>query len=123
MCEEEYLKKLEQIKENNIKHKYKLMLFIERLKIFNIPKIETSKFFAIYLFFLLNAIVIFSMITMWKFADLTYLGVLITDIAAQVLVYGIYCLKAYHGKKQEELLKFNKEQLNINIKSEEEAVG
>lgn len=123
MCEEEYLKKLEQIKENNIKHKYRFMLFIERLKVFNIPKIETSKFFAIYLFILLNAIVIFSMITMWKFADLTYLGVLITDIAAQVLVYGIYCLKAYHGKKQEELLKFNKEQLNINIKSEEEAVG
>lgn len=70
---------------------------------------ETSKLIAIYLFVLLNGIVIFAMVAMWHFADLSYLGVLITDIAAQVLIYAIYCLKAYHAKKQSEKLKFDRE--------------
>ncbi len=34
------------------------------------------------------------MIAMWHFRDLTYLGVLITDVAAQVLTYFIYTKKA-----------------------------
>ena len=55
------------------------------------------------------------MIAMWTFQDLTYLGVLITDVAAQILLYAIYCLKAYHGKKQEEDLKFKRESLNKDM--------
>ena len=58
---------------------------------------------------------------MWVFRDLSYLGVLITDIAAQAITYGIYCLKAYHGKKQEEQMKFEKEKLYGT--NEDEAVG
>ena len=34
------------------------------------------------------------MYVMYNFRDLTYLGVLITDIAAQVLIYLIYTVKA-----------------------------
>jgi len=71
-------------------------------------KRETSKLIALYLFVLLNAIVIYAMVAMWRFGDLSYLGVLITDIAAQILTYGIYCLKAYKGKKAEEELKFER---------------
>ena len=98
-------------------------MFKEKIRLFHFPKFETSKLIAIYLFILLNAVIIYAMIAMWQFADLTYLGVLISDIAAQVLIYAIYCLKAYHGKKQEELLKFNKEQFNNNIQYDQEAVG
>lgn len=84
-------------------------------------KVETNKLIAIYLFFLLNAIIIFAMVAMWHFGDLSYLGVLITDIAAQVLVYAIYCLKAYHGKKQGELIKFQRDKLHVvSDESEEE---
>jgi len=72
-------------------------------------RIETSKLIAIYLFVLLNSIVIYSMIAMWKFVDFSYLGVLISDIAAQVLIYAIYCMKAYKAKKSEEDLKFKRE--------------
>ena len=39
----------------------------------------------------------------------SYLGVLITDIAAQVLIYAIYCLKAYCAKKQSENVKLRRE--------------
>jgi len=78
-------------------------------------RIETSKLIAIYLFVLLNTLVIYSMIAMWVFADFTYLGVLISDIAAQVLIYAIYCMKAYHGKKQSEKMKFDREKLKGSL--------
>lgn len=123
LTQDTYLKKLEKIKIKNIQKEYRLNLFKEKMRLFRLPKFETSKLVAIYLFILLNAVIVYAMIAMWQFADLTYLGVLISDIAAQVLIYAIYCLKAYHGKKQEELLKFNKEQLINNIQSEEKAVG
>lgn len=77
----------------------------------HLKRIETSKLLAIYLFGLLNAIVVFAMVAMWHFSDLSYLGVLITDVAAQVVVYAIYCLKAYNSKKQSERLKFDRERL------------
>lgn len=109
MTKNQYEKKLKKIKSKNLEKKYKITLDKERSKYHK--KIETSKLIMIYLFVLLNAIVVYAMVAMWKFADLTYLGVLITDIAAQVLVYVVYCLKAFHGKKQEENLKFEREKI------------
>ena len=103
LTKEEYQAKLEKIKESNTQKKYRKALREE--------KIETSKLIAIYLFALLNAVIVYSMVAMWKFVDFSYLGVLISDIAAQVLIYAIYCLKAYHGKKQEEQVKLEKERM------------
>ena len=83
-------------------------------------KFETSKLIAIYLFVLLNAIVIYAMVAMWTFADFSYLGVLISDIAAQVIVYAIYCMKACNAKREEESLKFEREKLlsSFDVQSE-----
>lgn len=111
MTEEEYQRKLSEIKNENIQKEYKKRLKEERAKYGFKLKLETSKLIAIYLFALLNAIVIYAMIAMWNFADLTYLGVLISDIAAQVIIYAIYCMKAYKAKKSEEDLKFEREKL------------
>lgn len=85
-------------------------------------KIEFSKVLAIYLLILLTAIVVFTMAAIWHFGDLSYLNVLITDIAAQIIVYMIYCVKAYHGKKSEEKLKFEKEKIEncINTNADDE---
>ena len=55
------------------------------------------------------------MAAMWIFADFTYLGVLISDIAAQVLIYAIYCMKAYHAKKQSEKMKFDRDKLTGSL--------
>ena len=52
------------------------------------------------------------MVAMWVYADFSNLGILISDIAAQVIVYAIYCMKAYNAKKQEEQLKFEREKLS-----------
>ena len=114
ISEDEYNERLNKIKEKNISNERKRKLKEEKEKHKLKIKIETNKLMAIYLFVLLNAIVIYAMKAMWTFSDLSYLGVLISDIAAQVIVYSIYCLKAYHSKKQEEQIKFEKEKLYEN---------
>lgn len=87
-------------------------------------KPEFSKVLAIYLLILLTAIVIFTMAAIWHFGDLSYLNVLISDIAAQILVYMVYCIKAYHGKKAEEELKFEKEKIeNLTAINSDNNVG
>lgn len=87
-------------------------------------KIEFSKILAIYLLILLTAIVVFTMAAIWNFGDLSYLNVLISDIAAQILVYMVYCIKAYHGKKSEEELKFEKEKIGNFINTNtDDSVG
>lgn len=53
-------------------------------------KLPTHKLITAYLFILLNVILIYAMIAMWNFADLTHLGVIITDIVAQILTFFIY---------------------------------
>lgn len=111
MTDEEYYQKLAEIDEENKQIEYRRSLRRERLRLYPKVKIETSKLLAIYVFVLLNAIIIYAMVSMWRFSDLSYLGILITDIAAQVVVYAIYCLKAYKAKKSEEDMKFAREQL------------
>lgn len=87
-------------------------------------RIEFSKVLVIYLLVLLTAIVVFTMAAIWHFGDLSYLNVLITDIAAQILVYIVYCIKAYHGKKSEEELNFEKEKMeNCISKGLDDEVG
>lgn len=111
--EKEYQKEIEKIKEENIQIKYNQNIKKERNKLKH--KLETSKLIALYLFALLNAIIIYAMVAMWKFTDFTYLGVLISDIAAQVLIYAIYCMKAYKAKKSEEELKFERDKLDSSL--------
>lgn len=55
---------------------------------------STTKLIAVYLFIILNVVLIYAMVCMWHFGDLSYLGVLITDVAAQILTFVIYCAKS-----------------------------
>lgn len=108
LSEREFKRQLSKIQADNVQKERQMALDAEKHK-YDKPRWETSKLIAIYLFALLNGIVIYAMAAMWHFADLSYLGVLVSDIAAQVLIYAIYCLKAYHAKKQSEKLKFDRE--------------
>lgn len=109
LSNEEYEEMLEEIKDYNESEERKLKLKQEKQKYkrFHFP--ETSKIFAFYLFILFNVILIYTMVAMWVKNDLSYLGVLITDIGAQVITFGIYCVKAFKGKKEEERIKFERE--------------
>ena len=133
MSKEEFESRMKKIQLRNetkeLKEKLKAEKNKYRRKIGQKSNNETSKLIAVYLFIVFNVILIYSLVAMWAFEDLSYLGVLITDIAAQVLLFGIYCLKAYNGKKQEEMMKFEKEKLFGVITSDdaytddEEVVG
>ena len=105
----EFDMKLQKIRAKNQQKEYKRQLKEEKKKGRKGFHIETSKLFAVYLFVLMNVIITYSMVAMWKFQDFSYLGVLISDIAAQILIYGIYCMKAFKAKQSEEELKFEKE--------------
>lgn len=110
LTEKEYQQELEKIQKQNKQIKYNLLLKKERNKFKKKFKFETSKLVAIYLFALLNAIVIYSMVAMWKFCDFSYLGVIISDIVVQVIIYAIYCMKVYKAKKIEEEKKFKRDE-------------
>lgn len=114
LTEREFQRQLAKIKKENVQKERSLILERERNK-YGSERIETSKLIAIYLFVLLNAIVIYAMIAMWQFADFSYLGVLISDIAAQVLIYAIYCMKAFHAKRESERMKFDREKLRGSL--------
>lgn len=95
ISEKEYNSRMKRIKAQNASRKRRRQLRIEENKYK--PKLKlptTSKLMAVYLFVILNIVLIYAMVAMWHFMDLTYLGVLITDVAAQVLTYFIYTKKA-----------------------------
>ena len=108
MTDRQYQAKMLKVKRNNISKQRKISLKKEKAK-YN-PKIETSKILAIYLLGLMNLIIVYALIAMWHFGDLSYLGVLITDVVAQILTYAIYCIKAFKGKQAEEEMNFRRDQ-------------
>lgn len=88
-------------------------------------KIQMTKIITWYLFILLNVVLVYSMVVMYLFRDLSYLGVLITDIAAQVITFLIYTCKSFKETKEEALIKLERDKLNTPYGSDEndEAVG
>lgn len=95
LSQREYERKLKEVqRENESIDRYNKLKEEKRKVSIDIKKPTTDKLIAIYLFIILNVILVYSMISMWNFADLSCLGVLITDIAGQVITYYIYAKKA-----------------------------
>lgn len=95
LSQREYERKLKEVqRENESIDRYNKLKNEKRKVSIDIKKPTTDKLIAIYLFIILNVILVYSMISMWNFADLSCLGVLITDIAGQVITYYIYAKKA-----------------------------
>lgn len=108
-------KEMAKLKSENEQLRLRKELQAEKAKYRKKPKMEMSKKFAIYLFVLLNVIVIYSLIAMWHFQDLSYLGTLITAIAAECITYITYCTKSYKAKTNEEALNYARERNQMNI--------
>lgn len=95
LTEKQYIEKMKKIQRENRQKIMRESLRQEKKKYNYKPKLpSTSKLMAVYLFMILNVVLIYAMVAMWYFRDLSYLGVLITDVAAQVLTYFIYSKKA-----------------------------
>ena len=86
--ENEYKERNRKLKEEKRKYKPKIKL----------P--STSKLVVAYLFVVLNIVLFYAMYMMYHFAELTYLGVLITDVASQILVFLIYAVKSAKENSQ-----------------------
>lgn len=86
---------LAKIKARNKSYERKKLLKDEKNKYRNKIKLpSTTKLVMMYLFILLNTVLIYAMVAMWHFSDLSYLGVLITDIVAQLITFFIYTVKS-----------------------------
>lgn len=95
ISKKEYESKMKRIQARNVSRRRRQCLKEERDKYKPRLKLPTtSKLMAAYLFAILNIVLVYAMLAMWHFMDLSYLGVLITDVAAQVLTYTIYSVKA-----------------------------
>ena len=95
LSQREYERKLKEVqRENESIDRYNKLKKEKRKVSIDIKKPTTDKLIAIYLFIILNVILVYSMISMWNFADLSCLGVLVTDIAGQVITYYIYAKNA-----------------------------
>lgn len=90
----EYDKKLKKIKKQNESFVRKQELKSLKMTKAKSNKISTTKLVMVYLFFVLNLVLIYSLVAMWYFKDLTHLGLLITDIIGQVIVYLLYIIKS-----------------------------
>lgn len=95
MSKEEFNLRMKKIKDRNETKERKAKLRAEKIKY--LPKLKlppTSKLVMLYLFIILNVVLVYSMVAMWHFGDLTALSVIITDIVGQILIYAIYSTKA-----------------------------
>lgn len=94
LSEQDFQKQMEKAQQRNESLLRMQELRKERNKYSQRKKLPTSKLITYYLFIVLNVVLVYSMVVMYKFQDLSYLGALITDIAAQVITYFIYAQKS-----------------------------
>lgn len=95
MTEKQYEHELSKIRMRNKSVIRKQLLKSEKNKYKNKHTFpSTTKLVVFYLFLLLNVLLVYSMVAMWHFSDLSYLGVLITDVIAQLITFLIYSVKS-----------------------------
>ena len=66
------------------------------------------------------------MVSMWHFSDLSYLGVLITDVAAQILTYVVYSHKALKENSKSGItyeIAMLEKQNELNLNNNEDVAG
>lgn len=114
-----YAKKIRKIEEKIFWQNKKAE--IKQLKKQNRKKLglTTTKLLSFYLFAIFNIVLLYSLVAMWHFGDLSYLGVIISDIIGQILVFGIYCIRAYLDTKAEEYTKLEQQKIGLPVQLQE----
>lgn len=75
--------------------------------------LTTTKLLCYYIFIIFNVVLVYALVAMWHFADLSYLSVIISDIMGQVVLFVIYSIRAYKDTKSEENIKLERDKLNL----------
>jgi hypothetical protein len=134
LTEKEFNRQLKVIEIDNASKLREQILKTEKNKYKHKIKLpSTGKLMAVYLFLILNVILAYAMYMMYHFADLTFLGALITDIAAQVLVFISYNIKSkaenttggivFETAMADLKNKFSSDLNNNNSNGDDQAVG
>ena len=127
LSEKAYRQKLRKIEiENRSKERKLLLKQAKKRKKISLP--TTTKLITIYLFIVLNIVLVYSLVAMWHFENLTYLGTLIADVIGQILVFFIYTVKSTKentsgGITYETAMAKLKNDLDVNIKDSCNAQG
>ena len=127
ISEKEYRKRLKKIEYTNKSDERRNALKQAR----NRKKIKapsTTKLITIYLFIVLNIVLLYALIAMWHFENLTYLGTLIADVIGQILVFFIYTIKSTKentrgGITYETAMAKLQNDLDVSIKDEVNSQG
>lgn len=106
-----YYRKIKRIEERNFIIQKKTELKRMKKQMRKDLGLTTTKLLCYYIFIIFNVVLFYALIAMWHFGDLSYLGVIISDILGQVLVYTIYSIRAYKDTKSEEDMKLKREKL------------
>ncbi len=76
-----------------------------------------TELIAAFLFVNFTVVEAYSMWAMIYLQDASALYVLITSVLAEPIAFAIYALKAYHGKKQEEAVKLERDKMALDHSS------
>ena len=102
-----YEKKLRKAEAKKLDKQQKQQL--KEIRSYGKQKMETSKKLTIYLMSLFTIIIIYSLVAMWHFQDLSHLSTLITAFASEVVTFITYCAKAFFAKKNAEAVKLQRD--------------
>ena len=101
-------------------------LFDERQKIHEVRQQmrrwkppTTTKILMAFIFGNCTAVEIYSMVVMFMLQDLSSLYALITSVVTESISFAIYAAKAYNETKQEELIKLERDRMEMNIIEED----
>ena len=83
------------------------------------PKMETSKKMAIYIHIMCTVVILYSLVAMWYFQDLSHLDTLIAGVVAASVNYITYCAKAFFAKKCAEEVKLKRDLENVTDSTED----
>lgn len=127
LSENKYKKRLRKIEIENRSKERKLALKQAKIKKNKVLP-TTTKLITFYLFIVLNIVLIYALVAMWHFENLTYLGTLIADVIGQILVFFIYAIKSTKentsgGITYETTMAKLKNHLDVSIKDENNSVG
>lgn len=108
-----YAKKIKRIKQKNFLRKKKSELKALKVNDRKSRGLTTTKLLCYYLFIIFNVVLIYALVAMWHFSDLSYLGMVITDILGQILVYMIYSIRAFKDTQSEEAIKLERDKIDV----------
>lgn len=115
-----YAKRIKHIEERNFLLQKKMEMRKLKKDLRKGVGLTTTKLLCFYIFIIFNVVLAYALIAMWHFADLSYLGVIISDILGQVLVYAIYSIRAYKDTKSEEDIRLERDKLeHLPMKAQE----